>query len=116
MWTSVSPWRWVPILDGMLRRGFTTVRDCGGADHGRAVQVDPIKSVLTPPGTKRLKLNYDKPLSKSAFKFKFHHYTTGWRRRWTRERSRGPGSVVQVEPMKAVLKPPGFMLLKLNHG
>ena len=28
--------RSVPILEGMLMRGFTTVRDCGGADHGLA--------------------------------------------------------------------------------
>ena len=28
--------RAVPILSGMLDRGFTTVRDCGGADHGLA--------------------------------------------------------------------------------
>jgi len=42
---------------------------------GRAVQVDPIKPKLKPPGTKRLKLKYDKPLSKSAFKFNLHHYS-----------------------------------------
>ncbi|WP_028661334.1 metal-dependent hydrolase family protein [Nocardioides insulae] len=28
------------ILDGMLRRGFTTVRDCGGADFGLAAAVE----------------------------------------------------------------------------
>lgn len=32
--------RSVPILRGMLRRGFTTVRDCGGADHGLATAID----------------------------------------------------------------------------
>jgi imidazolonepropionase-like amidohydrolase len=31
--------RSVPILEGMLMRGFTTVRDCGGADHGLAEAV-----------------------------------------------------------------------------
>jgi imidazolonepropionase-like amidohydrolase len=31
--------RSVPILEGMLSRGFTTVRDCGGADHGLAAAV-----------------------------------------------------------------------------
>lgn len=31
--------RAVPILEGMLSRGFTTVRDCGGADHGLAAAV-----------------------------------------------------------------------------
>jgi hypothetical protein len=29
---------------------------------------------LKPHGTKRLKLKYDKPLSKFAFKFNLHHY------------------------------------------
>ena len=31
--------RAVPILGGMLSRGFTTVRDCGGADHGLAAAI-----------------------------------------------------------------------------
>jgi len=36
--------------------------------RGRPVQVDPtIKTKLKPPGTKRLKLNYDILLSTSAF-------------------------------------------------
>ena len=33
------------------------------AFHGRAVQVPPIKSTLKAPGTKRLELKYDEPLS-----------------------------------------------------
>ena len=37
--------------------------------QGRAVQVDPIKPTLKAPGTKRLKLKYDEPLSKIAFEF-----------------------------------------------
>lgn len=32
--------RAVPILSGMLDRGFTTVRDCGGADHGLVTALD----------------------------------------------------------------------------
>jgi hypothetical protein len=32
------------------------------------VQVDPIKPTLKAPGTKRLKLNYEVPLSNFAFK------------------------------------------------
>src|SRR5262245_48322247 len=28
------------VLEGMLRRGFTTVRDTGGADHGLALAVE----------------------------------------------------------------------------
>ena len=36
--------------------------------QGRAVQVDPIKPVLKPPGTMRLKLKHGKLLSSFAFK------------------------------------------------
>jgi len=32
-------------------------------EHGRAVQVDPMKPKLKPPGTKRLKVKHDKSLS-----------------------------------------------------
>ena len=39
------------------------------------MQVDPINPKLKPPGTKRLKLKYDKPLSSFAFKLNLHHYT-----------------------------------------
>jgi hypothetical protein len=42
---------------------------------GEAVQVDPIKPQLKPPGTKRLKLNCDKLLSTFAFKFNLRRYT-----------------------------------------
>ena len=46
-----------------------------GRDGGRAVQADPIKPKLTPPGTKRLTLNSDILLSTSAFKFNLRRYT-----------------------------------------
>ena len=39
------------------------------------MQVDPIKPTLKPPGTKRLKLQYDGPLSNSAFTFSLRRYT-----------------------------------------
>ena len=42
---------------------------------GRAVQVNPIKPMLKAPGTKRLKLTYDEPLSSFAFKFNLCRYT-----------------------------------------
>jgi hypothetical protein len=48
--------------------------------HGRAVQVVPIKPTLTAPGTKRLKLECDEPLSNFAFNFKLRRYTTGFDR------------------------------------
>jgi hypothetical protein len=44
-------------------------------DHGRAVQVDPIKPTLKPPGNKSLKLNSDEPLSSSGFECKLRRYT-----------------------------------------
>ena len=46
-------------------------------DLGSAVQVDPIKPELKPPGTKRLKLNCYVLLSTSAFKFNLRCYTWG---------------------------------------
>ena len=39
------------------------------------MQVDPIKPTLKPPGTQRLKLKYDEPLSNFAFKFNLRRYT-----------------------------------------
>ena len=45
---------------------------------GRAVQVDPMKPMLEPPATKRLKLNCDILLSTSAFKFNLRQYTPGF--------------------------------------
>jgi len=42
---------------------------------GRAVQVEPMKSMLKAPGIKRLKLEYDEPLSNFAFKFNLRRYS-----------------------------------------
>ena len=39
------------------------------------MQVDPIKPTLNAPGTKRLKLKYDEPLSNVAFKFNLRRYS-----------------------------------------
>ena len=41
---------------------------------GRAVQVDPIKPTLKPPGTRRLKLKCHKLLSNVAFNFSMRRY------------------------------------------
>jgi len=38
------------------------------------VQLDPMKVMLKAPGTKRLKLQYDKVLSRCAFKFSLRRY------------------------------------------
>jgi len=43
--------------------------------RGEAVQVDPIKRNLKPPGTKRLKLEYDGLVSNFGFKFSLRRYT-----------------------------------------
>jgi hypothetical protein len=43
--------------------------------RGRAVQVDPVKSTLKAPGTKRLKLECEESLSNFAFKFNLCRYT-----------------------------------------
>ena len=45
--------------------------------HGWAVQVEPMKPKLKPPGTKRLKLEYAGLLSNFGFKFNLRRYTTG---------------------------------------
>jgi hypothetical protein len=44
---------------------------------GRAVQADPIKLTLKPPGTKYLKVKYDILLSISAYKFNLRRYNPG---------------------------------------
>jgi hypothetical protein len=43
---------------------------------GRAVQVDPMKPMLKPPGTKHLKLKYGTPLPTFAFKFNLRRHTS----------------------------------------
>jgi len=45
--------------------------------HGKAVQVEPMKPTLKPPGTNRLKLKYDELLSIFAFNFNLARYSTG---------------------------------------
>ena len=45
--------------------------------YGQAVQVEPMKLNLEPPGTERSKLKCDDPLSFFAFNFSLRRYTTG---------------------------------------
>ena len=47
------------------------------ASLGRAMQVDPIKPTSKPPGTKSLKVKYDKLLSNFAFNFNLRRCTWG---------------------------------------
>ena len=49
----------------------------GGVDEGEAVQVDPMKPKLKPPGPKRLKLECAILLSTSAFKSNLGRYMKG---------------------------------------
>ena len=51
------------------------VRGSGGALLGGAVQVNPIKPMLKPPGTKQLKLQCDTLLPIFAFKFNLRNYS-----------------------------------------
>ena len=45
------------------------------------MQLHPIKPTLKPPGTKRLQLTYDEPLSNFASKFKLRRYVKDkWKR------------------------------------
>ena len=50
-------------------------QDVGGQCQGVAVQVDPMKPTLKPPGSKRLKLEHEKQLSNFAFTFNLRRYT-----------------------------------------
>ena len=52
--------------------GLHLVRRPGGV-----VQVDPIRPTSKAPGIKLLKLKYDTPLSKIAFKFNLHRFNQG---------------------------------------
>jgi hypothetical protein len=61
----------------LFRSGNGRIYRSLSLDQGRAVQVDPIKPTLKASGTKRLKLQYDEPLSKVAFKFNLRRYTKG---------------------------------------
>ena len=58
-------------VNGEVNRIVNRMTNGGGSGevNGGAVQVDPMKPTLKPPGTKRLKLKYDELLSNFAFKF-----------------------------------------------
>jgi len=60
---------------GWLDAGVVRTRAAAHCGQGWAAQIDPIKPKLKPPGTKRLKLEYDGLLSNSAFKFNLRRYT-----------------------------------------
>jgi len=63
------------------------------------VQVDPIKPMLEAPGTKRLELEHDEPLSKCAFKFqlrRYHLWTAKFDDPWTNYSSWMAGEEHQI--------------------
>jgi len=73
---------------------------------GGAVQVDPIKPTLKPPGIKLLTRKHDEPLSNFAFKFNLRRYNWGFGSRRT-QRSlgrRGPGQGLALVPISAQLE------------
>ena len=59
---------------GHVRRADSTAGQ-HGAQPGRAVQVDPIKPMLKPPGTKHSKLKCDEPPSSFAFNSSLRRYS-----------------------------------------
>ena len=64
-----------PLVRGVhVHRGVVQRRN-RRRRHGGAVQVDPTRLMLKAPGTKPLKLKYDKLLSRFAFKFTLRRYT-----------------------------------------
>jgi hypothetical protein len=98
--------------------GGVAARARGGTGPGRAVQVDPMKPKLKPPGTprtRRLKLIFEVLLSTSAFKFlaPLQPGTPAGQSRRRRVRAR-LGRAVEVDPMKPKSKPPGTKRFKLK--
>jgi hypothetical protein len=81
--------------------------------HGRVVQVAPMKRTLKAPGTKLLKLKYDKPLSKFGFRFNLRRYTTGPRRTWKYFDRDGSGGVDRNVGC-CTLSPSSNQLVSLN--
>ena len=73
---------------GIWSQQLRPVGETGGSDpgydpgplsapaQGKAVQVEPMKPVLTPPGSMLLKLRHDGPLSNFAFDFNVRRYST----------------------------------------
>ena len=58
-------------VSGPLARGARA----GDNRQGSAVQVEPMKFMLKAPGTKRLKLKYDEPLSTVSFNLRLRRYS-----------------------------------------
>jgi len=73
-------------------------------DHGRVVQVEPIKPTLKAPGINRFKLTRDERLSNFAFKSNLRHYITARQiRRWHRRCGWVPAPAVFSKGSPALL-------------
>ena len=71
---------WCLALHGGPQQGVESRQEARAAADGhpgQAVQVDPIKPTLKPPGTKRLKLKCDELRSSFGFKFNVRRYALG---------------------------------------
>ena len=104
------------MTDGVLLR--ETLRE---SDLGRAVQVDPIKPMLKPPGSTLLKLTYDGPLSNLAFKFNLRHHTStptaasSWTRRTSGRGSHSSTSQLNTKALLRINLPNTFCLMRVSR-
>ena len=75
------PYAWETLwwMMSYTTRGSVWLLTTWCAARGRAVQVDPMRPTLKAPGTERLKLQYEKPLSNFPFKFNLRRYRVGRR-------------------------------------
>ena len=96
-------------LDPVLFTQLTNLAALVASLLGGAVQVDPIKFKLTPPGTKRLKLQCGMSLSTSAFKFNLRRYTSVLKStrfaRGARRNARATWSYVRLTTVERVRYP-----------
>jgi len=67
------------------------------------VQVDPVKPALKAPGTKRLTLIYDGPLSTSAFKFNLRRHIEAFGREMLRPLPLNAKLIVKVRRCRLTL-------------
>ena len=90
------------------------------------MQLYPSKPTLKPPGTKRLTLKCDEPLSDLAFKINLRRYNAAPHDNFRLWLSSNPtphfplvilqrGRVARVDPIKTTLKASGTKRLKLEH-
>jgi hypothetical protein len=87
--------------------------------QGEAVQVDPIKPKLKPPGTKRLQQSATHCFQLLLSNSTCARYNKDMKRtdqNWMAAPSHRHGGTVQVDPIRPTLKPLGTTHLKLKHN